>query len=108
MHFNPSSLLVTKMLKGNSLPMNKAKEIHLEVENRGIGKNSRGRGRYSNERRTNDESSQKCNIYKMSSHVEKDCWFRGKPQYHNCKKFGHVQKDCRLKTNQHASFMEEK
>lgn len=78
-------------------------------QGRGRCENSRGRGRYSNERRTNDEeSSQKCNICKMTNHVEKVCWFKGKPQCHNCKKFGYVQKDCQLKTNQQASFMEEK
>ncbi|KAA8525573.1 hypothetical protein F0562_007428 [Nyssa sinensis] len=64
-------------------------------QGRGRGKNWRGRGRYSNERKFNDkESSQRSNICKRSSHVEKDCWFRGKPQCHNCKRFGHVQKDC--------------
>ncbi|KAA8522035.1 hypothetical protein F0562_012651 [Nyssa sinensis] len=78
-------------------------------QGKGRGRNWRGRGRYSSERKFNEEeSSQRCNICKRSSHVEKDCWFRGKPQCHNCKRFGYVQKDFRIKTNQQASFMEEK
>ncbi|KAA8515304.1 hypothetical protein F0562_018466 [Nyssa sinensis] len=76
-------------------------------QGRGSGRNWRGKGRYSSERK-DEESSQRCNICKRSSHVEKDCWFRGKPQCHNCKRFGHVQKDCQIKTNQQASFTEEK
>ncbi|XP_059658882.1 uncharacterized protein LOC132305224 [Cornus florida] len=75
---------------------------------RGKGRNSRGRGRNNFERSGNiDSTQQNCGICKRSSHVDKDCWFRGKPQCFNCKKFGHVQKDCQLKTNQQAKFSEE-
>jgi hypothetical protein len=77
---------------------------------RGRGRSPRGRGRGSFERKPSVEgSSQRCNICKKSSHVEKDCWFKGKPQCFNCKKFGHLQRDCRfLKNNQQANFSEEK
>ncbi|XP_059650473.1 uncharacterized protein LOC132296279 [Cornus florida] len=76
---------------------------------RGRGRNSRGRGRNNFDRSGNIESTQQnCGICKRSSHVDKDCWFRGKPQCFNCKKFGHVKKDCRLKTNQQANFSKEK
>ncbi|XP_059639810.1 uncharacterized protein LOC132282221 [Cornus florida] len=72
------------------------------------GRHERGRGRNNFKRSRNRESTQQnCGICKRSSHVDKDCWFRGKPQCFNCKKFGHVQKDCRLKTNQQANFSEE-
>jgi hypothetical protein len=51
----------------------------------------RGRGGGSYERKPSVEgSSQRCNICKKNSHVEKDCWFKGKPQCFNCKKFGHL------------------
>ena len=49
-----------------------------------------------------------CGICKKKSHLEKDCWFRGKPQCRNCKKFGHVEKVCRLKQNHQANFSENK
>ncbi|XP_059670703.1 uncharacterized protein LOC132316214 [Cornus florida] len=75
---------------------------------RGRGRNSRGRGRNNFERSGNIKSTQQnCGICKRSSHVDKDCWFWGKPQCFNCKKFGHVQKDYRLKINQQANFSEE-
>jgi hypothetical protein len=55
---------------------------------RGRGRSPRRRGRGSYERKPSDEgSSQRCNICKKSSHVEKDCWFKGKPQRFHCKKF---------------------
>ncbi|XP_059628627.1 uncharacterized protein LOC132271301 [Cornus florida] len=74
------------------------------------GRHGRGRGRGRNnfERNRNIESTQQnYGICKRRSHVDKDCWFQGKPQCFNCKKFGHVQKDCWLKTNQQANFSEE-
>lgn len=77
---------------------------------RGRGR-SRGRGRFNNFRNFRNEDfsrSQRCNICNKSSHVEKDCWFKGKPQCHICKGFGHLQKDCRYKNNQQASCAEEK
>lgn len=71
---------------------------------------ARGRDRGSYERKPSDEgSSQRCNICKKSNHVEKGCWFKGKPQCFHCKKFDYLQKDCRLlKDNQPANFTEEK
>ncbi|KAA8541944.1 hypothetical protein F0562_023096 [Nyssa sinensis] len=76
-------------------------------QGRGRGRDSRGR--FFDKRRTNDEEpSQRCNICKRSSRVDKDGWFQGKPQCHNCKRFGYVQKDCQIKTNQQVSFTEEK
>jgi hypothetical protein len=58
---------------------------------RGRWRSLRGRGRGSFERKPSDEgSSQRCNICKKSSHVEKDCWFMGKLQCFHCKKFGHL------------------
>ncbi|KAA8549912.1 hypothetical protein F0562_001596 [Nyssa sinensis] len=95
--------------KSSTQEQSKGESYKGRRQGRGRGRNWRGRGRYSSERKFNDEeSSQRCNICKRSSHVEKDCWFRGKPQCHNCKRFGHVQKDCRIKINQQASFTEEK
>ena len=74
---------------------------------RGGGKSNFQRNNF--ERRDNeDDTQQRCKICKRSSHVEKDCWFRGKPQCHNCKKFGHVKKDCRLPISQQANFSEKK
>ncbi|TXG53899.1 hypothetical protein EZV62_019155 [Acer yangbiense] len=43
-----------------------------------------------------------------SSHAEEDCWFKGKPQCYNCKKFGHLQKDCKFKNTQQANCAVEK
>lgn len=48
-----------------------------------------------------------CRICKKSSHLEKDCWFRGKPQCQGCGKFGHVQKECRSRPSHHANLTEE-
>ena len=45
-----------------------------------------------------------CNICERKGHLEKDCWFKGKPQCRNCKKFGHVEKSCHLKQNYQANF----
>ena len=69
---------------------------------KGGGKNNFHKKNF--QRQENEESTQrKCKICNRSSHVEKDCWFKGKPQCYNCKKFGHVKKDCRV-TNQQANF----
>ncbi|XP_058008790.1 uncharacterized protein LOC110632040 isoform X1 [Hevea brasiliensis] len=38
-----------------------------------------------------------CGICKKTSHEDKDCWHKGKPQCFKCKRFGHVQKACRFK-----------
>jgi len=43
--------------------------------------------------------------YKISqriNHVEKNCWFKGKPQIECrfCKKLGHMEKNCRIKLHQ--------
>lgn len=48
------------------------------------------------------------NICNKASHVEKDYWFKGKPQRHNCKKFGHIQKYYQFKSNEQANYTEEK
>ncbi|KAL0335094.1 UNVERIFIED_CONTAM: putative mitochondrial protein [Sesamum radiatum] len=48
-----------------------------------------------------------CRICKRTNHLEKDCYFWGKPQCRNCKRFGHVEKDCRFKGNHQANCIEE-
>ena len=74
----------------------------------GRGRSQGGRGRGNFDRSSSVEGSwKKCSICKRSSHVDKDCWFKGKSQCYNCKKFGHLQKDCRLK-NEQANVSEEK
>ncbi|XP_019223363.1 PREDICTED: uncharacterized protein LOC109205142 [Nicotiana attenuata] len=71
------------------------------------GKSGRGGGRNQLENSSNN-SQQKYGICKRSNHVDKDCWFQGKPQCNHCKKFGHVEKDCRFKNQQQAKVTEEK
>jgi len=70
---------------------------------RGHGRFGRGGGR-----NNNNVAQTRCNICKRASHVEKDCWFKGKPQCHKCKKFGHIKKDCWLKSNEQANYTKEK
>lgn len=71
-------------------------------------RNARGRGRSNFQRKENEESTQqKCGICNRSNHVDKDCWFRGKPKCYSCNKFGHVKKDCQVKSTQQANFSEE-
>ncbi|XAR64012.1 hypothetical protein NMG60_11024199 [Bertholletia excelsa] len=44
------------------------------------GRGQRGRGRGNFDRSSSvDNSGIRCGICKMSSHVDKDCWFKGKP-----------------------------
>ncbi|KAL1321492.1 hypothetical protein AAHE18_14G131000 [Arachis hypogaea] len=47
-------------------------------------------------------------ICKKTNHLEKDCWHHEKPQCRNCKRFGHMKKDYRMKINHYANFSEEK
>lgn len=82
---------------------------------RGMGKGregNRGRGQSNYNRKSQDEegsqTQQRCDICKSSSHMQKDCWFKGKPQCHNCKNFGRLKKDCKNKNNQQASVAHEK
>ncbi|XP_074362600.1 uncharacterized protein LOC141702909 [Apium graveolens] len=77
--------------------------------NRGRGRGQRGRGKSNYNRCLGDASqTNKCEICKQSSHTEKDCCFKGKPQCHHCKKFGHLRKDCRFKNQQQVNVSEEK
>lgn len=48
-----------------------------------------------------------CGICKNTNHKEVDCWFRGKPKCRNCNRFGHVEKNCRLKKKYQANFSKE-
>ena len=43
-----------------------------------------------------------CNICQRTNHLEKDCWYKGKPQIECrfCKKLGHIERNCRVKQNQ--------
>ncbi|XP_074278358.1 uncharacterized protein LOC141601950 [Silene latifolia] len=38
-----------------------------------------------------------CGICGKNNHAEKNCFFKGKPECHHCKKYGHFKKDCRQK-----------
>ncbi|KAL5582123.1 hypothetical protein UlMin_014565 [Ulmus minor] len=49
-----------------------------------------------------------CGICNKKGHLEKDCWFKPKPQCRNCKKIWAYRKDCRLKRNHQANFSKEK
>ncbi|XP_058771674.1 uncharacterized protein LOC131645034 [Vicia villosa] len=74
---------------------------------RGRGRNSRGRSeRDANGGRWNEASNKWCKICNSGTYDEKDCWNKGKPQCHNCKRFEHLEKDCRLANQQHASYAE--
>ncbi|KAL5567627.1 hypothetical protein UlMin_024202 [Ulmus minor] len=61
-----------------------------------------------NENTTESAFPSKINMQSQKSKVEKDCWFKPKSQCRNCKKYGHVEKYCRLKRNHQANFSEEK
>ena len=41
-----------------------------------------------------------CDHCKKPRHEEKECWHKGKPQWLKCRRFGHLQKDCRTKMEQ--------
>ena len=64
--------------------------------------------RIQEKQKENNDKYPPCGICKRKSHLEKDCWFKGKPQCQNCKKFGHTEKTCRLKKSHQANFSEEK
>lgn len=57
-----------------------------------------------NQRKSNEYSP--CCICKSKNHLEEGCWFKGKQQCQNCKKFGHTENTCRLKKNHQANFLE--
>jgi hypothetical protein len=103
-----SKLTVNSKNSENRALTHKQGEGDSTREGRNFRARARGRGSY--ERKPSVEGfSQRCNICKKNNHVEKDCWFKGKPQCFNYKKFGHLQKDCRFsKNNQQANFSEEK
>ena len=57
-----------------------------------------------------------CSHCSRTNHVEKDCWYKGKPHFncYFCNKIGHSEKYCRVKkkqsqqqTQQHANVIEE-
>ncbi|KAL0299552.1 UNVERIFIED_CONTAM: hypothetical protein Sradi_6615000 [Sesamum radiatum] len=58
-------------------------------------------------KKQNKEKYIPCRICKRTNHLEKDCYFRGKPQCRNCKRFRHMEKYCRLKGNHQANCIEE-
>ena len=75
----------------------------------------RGRNRYNaNERNPNSGNHElpQCYNCKKRGHIEKDCWYKNKdssvPQCSICKKFGHDEKDCWYKNKNRANFHEEK
>ena len=104
-----SKLKIVSQASSSSQEHNKPQPFRGGMHGRGRGRNMRGRGRANFQRVNNDDSSHlKCNICKRSSHVENDCWFKGKPQCFVCKKFGHVAKDCRYNQSEQANYSEEK
>ncbi|GAV71900.1 hypothetical protein CFOL_v3_15389 [Cephalotus follicularis] len=41
-----------------------------------------------------------CGVCKRTNHLEKYCFFKGKPQCRFCSKFGHIERNCRAKNQQ--------
>ncbi|KAM2591021.1 hypothetical protein TB2_043472 [Malus domestica] len=67
------------------------------------GKNKKWEGRPSGENKYNRGSNNEGGKTKpLCRYCDKahfgECWFKGKPKYHKCNRFGHLQKDCRLNT----------
>ena len=75
--------------------MNQRKTMRQEETERGVVdvaylvKESKGKGKIP-----------RCGHCKKPGHEEKECWYKGKPQYFKFRRFRHLQKDCRMKMEQ--------
>ncbi|XP_062089469.1 uncharacterized protein LOC133796003 [Humulus lupulus] len=63
---------------------------------------------YQEKQKENNDKYSPCGICKRKSHLEKDYWFKEKPQSQNCKKFSHTEKTCCFKKSHQANFLKEK
>ncbi|KAL7092450.1 hypothetical protein ACP275_12G165300 [Erythranthe tilingii] len=105
-----STLTLTELmgsLQAHEQRMNRNNEENLEsafYSKTNLNKSSGHKKKGINHEQTSIKSSKEiyppCSICKMTNHMEKDCYHKGKPQCTNCKKFGHLEKFCRFKGKQ--------
>ena len=71
--------------------------LKLRSQNKGYKKKINNVEDSTNKEKPRRNNCPPCGICDRKNHLEKDCWFRGKPYCKHCKRMGHTDQNCRNK-----------